>query len=62
MTGVTELLTLNEVAEHLTVSRRTVERLISAGRIRVVRVGRRVRVTTRELEAFIASQRGRYVA
>jgi excisionase family DNA binding protein len=55
----TELLTLQDVAERLKVSRRTVEREIAAGRIRIVRVGRRIRVTTRELEAYIAAQRVR---
>jgi excisionase family DNA binding protein len=59
---VAELYTLVEVAEKLRVSRRTVERLVAAGRIRVIRIGRRVLVTDRELEAFIASLRGRRVA
>lgn len=57
-----ELFTVDEVAEKLRVSRRTVERLVAAGRIRVVRVGRRTLVTDRELEAYIASLRGRHVA
>jgi excisionase family DNA binding protein len=57
-----ELLTLTEVAEKLRVSRRTVERLIAAGRIRPTRVGRRVLVTDRELEAYIGSLRRRSVA
>ena len=56
------LLTLAEVAERLRVSRRTVERLITAGRIRPVRIGRRVLVTERELGAFVASCAGRRVA
>ncbi len=57
-----ELFTVDEVAERLRVSRRTIERLVAAGRIRVTRVGRRVLVTDRELEAYIASLRGRHVA
>jgi excisionase family DNA binding protein len=56
------LLTLAEVSDKLRVSRRTVERLVAAGRIRVIRIGRRVLVTDRELESFIASLRGRRVA
>jgi len=59
---VAELLTLDEVAEKLRVSRRTVERLVDAGRIRVLRVGRRVRVAETELETYVASLRGRHVA
>ena len=50
-----ELLTLDEVAGRLRVSRRTVERLIDVGRIRPVRIGRRVLVTARELDAYVAS-------
>ena len=56
------LLTLAEVAERLRLSRRTVERLVKAGRIRPVRIGRRVLVTERELAAFVASCSGRRVA
>ena len=58
--SVAELLTIPEVAERLRVSRRTVERLIVAGRIRPVRIGSRRLVTSTELEAFIASARSRY--
>ena len=57
-----DLLTLNDVADRLQVSRRTVERLVAAGRIRIVRVGRLIRVTERELEAYVAAQRGRVLA
>ena len=57
-----ELLTLNQVAAHLQVSRRTVERLVAAGRIRVVHIGRAIRVSDRELEAYVAAQRGRALA
>lgn len=49
------LLTVPETAERLRVSRRTVERLIDAGRIRPVRIGRRVLVTERELAVYVAS-------
>jgi excisionase family DNA binding protein len=59
---MTELLTLDEAADRLRISRRTVERLIAAGRIRTVNIGRRRFVTERELEAFVAASRGRHVA
>lgn len=55
----TELLTVVETARRLRVSRRTVERLIKAGRLRPVRIGRRVLITTQELEAFLAWARRR---
>ncbi len=51
------LMTLDDVAEDLRVSRRTVERLVHLGRIRVVRIGRAIRVTPREYDAFIAGCR-----
>jgi excisionase family DNA binding protein len=51
---VTDLLTLDEAAARLRVSRRTVQRLIAEGRIRPVRIRRRVLVTPRELEAYLA--------
>ena len=57
-----DLLTLDQVADRLQVSRRTVERLVAAGRIRIVRIGRAIRVTERELEAYVAAQRGRALA
>lgn len=59
MSSVTELLTLDQVAEHCHVSKRTIERLVKAGRIRTVRIANRPLVTSRELEAFIAASRHR---
>lgn len=47
--------TLDQVAEILHVSRRTVERLVASGQLRVKHVGRRPIVTDRELEAYIAA-------
>lgn len=48
------LLTVAETAARLAVSRRTVERLISTGRLRPLRLGyRTVRIQERELLAFI---------
>lgn len=52
---MTELLTLDEVAERLRVSRRTVERELAAGHLRPVRIGRRRLVTVKELEAYVAA-------
>lgn len=55
---MTELLTLPEVAEELRLSRRTVERLVRAGRIRVVRPSPgRTMVERRELNAYLAHVR-----
>jgi excisionase family DNA binding protein len=49
------LLTIDEVAGTLRVSRRTVERLIHDGRLRVVRPSPgRVAITERELRAYLA--------
>jgi len=54
---VTELLTLSDVAQRLHVSLRTVRRLVAAGQLRVIRVGRRPLVTSGEFEAFVAGRR-----
>lgn len=52
------LLTLNEVAGELRVSRRSVERIIRSGHLRVVRpVPGRTLVEARELEAYLAWMR-----
>jgi excisionase family DNA binding protein len=51
---MTELLTVAEVCDRLRVSRRTVYRLIEAGSIRTVHIGRRTLVTERELRAYLA--------
>ena len=53
----TLLLTLDEAARQLRCARRTVERHISSHRLRVVHLGRSVRVERRELERFIAQMR-----
>ena len=51
------LLTIPEVCDELRVSRRTVYRLIEQGRLRTVHIGKRVFITRRELDAFLASLR-----
>ena len=52
---MTDLLTLQDVADRLHVSHRTVRRLVTSGQLRIVKVGRRPLVTEREYEAFIAA-------
>jgi excisionase family DNA binding protein len=56
---VIELLTLDQVAQAMQVSRRTVERLIGSGQIRPVKVGRQTRVTPSEYDAFISASKVR---
>ena len=53
-----KLLTVFEVAERLAVCVRTVRNYISAGVLRVVRIGRAVRVDERDLAVFIEQLRG----
>jgi excisionase family DNA binding protein len=52
-TSRSPLLTVAEVAERLNVSIRSVRRLIKGGKLRIVRVGRVVRVRPEALEALI---------
>jgi excisionase family DNA binding protein len=47
------LLTADEVAEMLSVSLRSVRRLIKDGKLPIVHVGRSVRIRPEALEAFI---------
>lgn len=55
-----ELLTFREAADVLRVSLSTLERLVAAGRLPVVRVSNRRRlVTAADLERYIARQRER---
>lgn len=53
----TLLLTLDEVARQLCCARRSVERHVASRRLRVVHLGRSVRVERRELARFIAQMR-----
>lgn len=56
-----DLLTLDDVAQTLGVSRRSVSNLTSArsaGRLRTVRIGRLVRVTHADLNDYIKRKRG----
>ena len=55
---MTELLTLDEAAAELRLSRRSVERLVRSGRIRIVRPSPgRVAVERREMDAYTAWMR-----
>jgi excisionase family DNA binding protein len=49
------LLTLAEVAALLRLSPRSVRRYVASGQLRVLRIGRAVRVKPRELDAFLAA-------
>jgi len=51
------LVDLEEAAQHLAVSRRTVERLILDGSLRSVRVGHSRRIAMSDLEAFVQGLR-----
>jgi excisionase family DNA binding protein len=52
-----KLLTVEEAAERLGTSVRFVRRLVFERRIAYVKVGRYVRITGRDLEAFVAAGR-----
>jgi excisionase family DNA binding protein len=54
---ITKLLTIDEVAEVLNVSPRTVRRLIDEGALPVHRLGRLVRISDDDLAAFLAANR-----
>jgi excisionase family DNA binding protein len=51
------LLTIEQAAERLGTSPRFVRRLVFERRIAYVKLGRYVRITTRDLDAFIAASR-----
>jgi excisionase family DNA binding protein len=53
----TKLFTIEEVAETLNVSSRTVRRLIESGALPVHRFGRLVRISGADLAAFLAANR-----
>jgi excisionase family DNA binding protein len=56
----TLLLTLDKAARELRCARRSVERHVASHRLRVVHLGRSVRVERRELERFIAQMRDQH--
>ena len=51
------LLSVEQAAERLGTSVRFVRRLVFQRRIAYVKLGRHVRITTRDLDAFIAARR-----
>lgn len=54
---VTKLFTIEEVAESLNVSSRTVRRLIDSGALPAHRLGRLIRIADRDLAVFLAASR-----
>lgn len=51
------MLTVDQVAEHLAISTKTVRRWIIDGRLNVHRFGPQLRISERDLQAFVAQQR-----
>jgi excisionase family DNA binding protein len=51
------LYTVGEVAQHMRVSNMTVYRLIKAGAMPAVRVGKSYRIRRRDLEAYLEASR-----
>lgn len=54
-----QLFTTKEVATRLRISKRTVERLIHKGELRIVKIGDLVRIAPADVEDYIARQRGK---
>lgn len=52
------LMSIDEVSKELKLSRSTIDELVSAGKVPVVRVGRAVRVPRRALVEWLASEAG----
>jgi excisionase family DNA binding protein len=59
MPTISEFMTAKDVAAQLRVSERTVRRLIATGALRVRRVGRAVRISPADLEAYLRRRRPR---
>jgi excisionase family DNA binding protein len=55
MSSAERLLTPDDVAERLQVSRRTIQRLVASGQLRPNYIGRLPRFTERELAAYLAA-------
>jgi excisionase family DNA binding protein len=56
--SVPQLWTIDETAEVLNVSPRTVRRLIESGALRAHRLGRLVRISDDDVTAFLSANRG----
>lgn len=54
---MTELLTTEQVAKKLQLTRRTVERMIKDKRLKSLKIGRSRRVDSNDLEEFIEEQK-----
>ena len=54
--GAPRLLTIKDVAVRLQVSPRTIHRLVAAGDLSVIRIGRAVRVSEEALKAFLTGE------
>ena len=50
-----ELLRIDEAASYLSVSQKTVRRLIDAGALKAIRIGRLLRIQHHEIERFVAA-------
>lgn len=48
-----QLLTLQQAADRLQISMSTIRRLINAGKLQAVRIGRNLRIRPADLEAYI---------
>lgn len=55
MTATPDLLTVPDAAEYLTVSERFIRRMVSEGRVPVVKLGKHVRIRRRDLDAYISA-------
>jgi excisionase family DNA binding protein len=55
--ALTRLRTIDEVAELFNASRRTVQRLIRSGALPAHRLGRAVRISDADIEAFLVANR-----
>jgi excisionase family DNA binding protein len=53
------LLTVNEIADRLAISRDTVYRLVRSGDLHTVRVGERLRFRPPEIDAYLERNRSR---
>jgi excisionase family DNA binding protein len=51
------MLTVDQVAEHLAISTKTVRRWIADGRLNAHQIGRQLRISERDLQVFVAQQR-----
>jgi excisionase family DNA binding protein len=57
---VPQLMTIEQAAESLSVSKRMVQTLVAAGKIRTVLIGARCRrIDARDLASYVESRRGR---